>query len=414
MEYFNVYTSNYIKAINSHHNSYKVRLELLGYYENVIGDITKDLSIDANGQININYEPIVRRSCSISMINVDKKYTPNANNPFWFERKFKLWIGVVDKETDDIYWWAQGVFFTQSANSDGNIVNIEGIDKGGALNGTLGMNIADTQYKIKPDAYIGDVVRDTLMLNMYQQTDRIPYASGKPIDPATPIIDLKYDKVKTEREITVDANNCIGDIFQQLGEGYNADMYYDINGRFQVAELSDGSRVDGYKYMAAQWEFDDSNSFYGLANFTYNFDSRNSITVYTASSDKKNFSYTAYNKNPASPVRVGLCGVRRMEAQEIPLLDIPDEEMEKKCKDYADYLLIKETLRGTSVEFDSPIIPHLDVNRAITITDRKQDFDRETFIVQSITIPLSATTMSISATSINWLPAIFDVEGFGA
>lgn len=414
MEYFNTYTPAYIQAINSYHNTYRVKLELLGYYENVIGEITKDLSVEAEGQININYEPIVRRSCSITMINVDKKYTPHPNNPFWFERKFKLWIGVVSHITGDTYWWAQGVFFTQSASSDGNTVNIEAIDKGGALNGTLGMNIADAQYKIESGSFIGDVVRETLMLNMYQQTGKIPYSSGKPIDPVTPIIDIKYFKMKTEREMSVDANNCIGDIFQQLAEGYNADLYYDINGRFQVAELIDGSRIDGYRYMASQWDFTDNSPFFGIENYTYNFEGKNVVTVYTAQTDEENYSYTAYNNNPASPLRTGLCGVRRMESQEIPLLDIEPEEMTKRCKDYADYLLIKESLRGANVTFDCPIIPHLDVNRTITITDEKQGFDKETFIIQSITIPLAATTMSITATSMNWLPTNFDIEGFGA
>lgn len=414
MEYFNTYTPAYVQSINSYHNSYRIKVELLGYYENVIGDITKDLSVDADGQININYEPIVRRSCSLTMINVEKKYTPNPNNPFWFERKFKLWIGVVNQFTGDIYWWAQGVFFTQSANSDGNVVKIEGIDKGGALNGSLGMNIADSQYKIKTGSIIGNLICDTLMLNMYRQIDKIPYSSGKPIDPVVPIIDIKFYGIKTEREISIDANNCIGDIFQQINEGYNADLYYDINGHFQVTELIDGNRTDGYKYMASQWDFSDDNSFYGLSNFTYNFDGKNAVMVYTAQSDKENYSYSAYNNNPASPLRVGLCGVRRMDSQEIPLLDVSPEEMTKRCKDYADYLLIKETLRGATVSFDSPIIPHLDVNRTITITDKQQGFDRETFVVQSITIPLAATTMSITATSMNWLPTNFDIEGFGA
>ena len=180
MEYFNRYTSNYINAIKKHHNVYKVRLELLGYFENVIGEITKDLSITAQGQININYQPITRRSCSLTLINVDKKYTPSPDNPFWYERKFKLWIGVVDG--DDIYWWAQGVYFTQSATSDGNSVSIEAIDKGGALDGTLGMNAADVQYIVPSGSNISKLIKDTLMLSTYAFSDKIVNPSKKPCD----------------------------------------------------------------------------------------------------------------------------------------------------------------------------------------------------------------------------------------
>lgn len=54
MEFFNVYNKGYIDAINDLHNHYKIKLELLSYFEGVIGDITKDLSVTAQGQLNIN------------------------------------------------------------------------------------------------------------------------------------------------------------------------------------------------------------------------------------------------------------------------------------------------------------------------------------------------------------------------
>lgn len=402
-EFFNKYTPDYIKAIKKHNNKYKIKLEVLGYFENVIGEIVKDLSVTAQGQININYQPIARRSCSLTLINVDKKYIPSPNNTFWFERKFQLWIGIVDRN-DDIYWWSQGVFFTQSANSDGNTVNIEAIDKGGALNGALGMNIIDTQYVVPSGTSISKLVKDTLMLNITDMPSDKPNGTSKPIDPLTPIIDIKYNNLFTQSEISIDAGNSIGEIFEAIGEGYNADLYYDIHGHFQVAELATGSRVEGYKYMAYQWNYDDNDSFYGLANFEYNFNGKNAVTVYTNASNIENVSYTAYNRNPVSPIRTADVGIRRMDSKEIGYANVTESDMLKKCKQYAEYLLIQEALRGASVTFNSPIIPHLDVNRTISITDKLQNFDREIFVIQSITIPLSSEMMSISATSINWLP----------
>lgn len=406
-EYYNQYTPDYIKAIKKNHNKYKIKLEILGYYENTIGEIVKDLSVTAQGQININYQPIMRRSCSLTLINVDKKYIPSPDNVFWLERKFRLWIGVVDNfafETPSIYWWSQGVFFTQSATSDGNTVNIEAVDKGGALNGTLGMNIVDVQYIVPTGTNISKLVRDTLMLSIADTPSDKPNGSCKPIDPVIPVIDVKYNNILTQSKISVDANNCIGDIFQSIYDGYNADLYYDTYGRFQVKELTTGYRVDGYRYMACQWDYNDSDAFYGASNFVYNFDGKNAVTVYTSASGIENVSYTAYNRNPASPIRTANVGVRRMESQEIKYVDVSEEEMAKKCRQYADYLLIQEAMRGSSVTFTSPIIPHLDVNRTITITDKMQKLEHETFIIQSITIPLSSDMMTISATSINWLP----------
>lgn len=417
MEYYNTYNRGYLNTINSTHNSYKIKLELLSYFEGVIGNITKDISTTAQGQLNINYQQMTRRSLSLSMINVDKKYIPSPDNAFWFERKFKLWIGVVNHQTGDIYWWAQGVFYTQSASSDGNVVNIEAIDKGGALDGSLGMNIAGVQHKIPSGVCIDRVIRDTLMLNLHDDSNKNDYTiyrgGDKPVDPVTPIIDRKYRDVYTQAEISIDSNNGIGELFTQFANGYGADVYYDINGHMQFAELTDASRIDGYKYMAHQWEFDDTNPFYGLANFQYSFEGKNTVTVFTNSSTHENVSYTAFNYNPTSPLRVGLVGTRRMEDVEMPYVGVDEGDALERCKRYANYLLIIEAMKGMSVTFDSPIIPHLDVNRTIGITDRLQKLNSDTFIIQSITMPLSAGSMSISATNIGWMPNVYGVEGMG-
>lgn len=407
MEYFNIYNTEYIKAIDRHHNRYKIKLELLSYYENVIDDITKDVSTDVQGTININYQQLVRRTCSLSMINVEQKYIPSPDNTFWHERKFKLWIGVVDKD-GNIYWWAQGVFYTQSASSDGRVVNIEAIDKGGALDGTLGVNMAGLKHIIKVGSSIDKAVKDTLALNLHDDENAYssPIYNGgdRPIDPVTPIIDIKYRDIVTQSELSIDPNNYIGTLFEYFANGYGADIYYDINGHFQFAELVDGRRVDGYGYMAHQWEYNAQDAFYGASSFQYNFEGRNAVTVFTNSSTMENVSYTAFNYNPVSPLRVGLVGVRKMEDVEMPYVDVNTEEMERKCKQYAEYLLILESMKGMNVTFNSPVIPHLDVNRTIGITDKWQKLDNETFIIKSISIPLSAGEMSITATSMNWLP----------
>lgn len=415
MEYFNVYNTGYLAAINDFNNRYKIKLELMTYYESVIGDITKDVAVDIQGQININYQPITRRSCSFTMTNVDNKYIPSPNNVFWYKRKFKLWLGIVDKR-GNTYWWAQGVFYTQSASYDGSAVNIEAVDKGAALDGTLGLNMAGAKHVIKVGSSIDEAIRDTLMLNMQydaRYNANIYYGGDEPLDPVIPIIDHKYRNVFTKNEISIDSNNYVGDIFTYFADGYGADVYYDTNGHLQFAELTDGYRTDGYKYMSHQWEYDNSNAFFGNANFQYSFDGRNCVTVYTNSSEHENVSYTAFNYNPTSPIRVGAVGVRRMEDVEMPYVGVDAEDMENYCRQYAEYLLIRETMRGTAITFDSPVIPHLDVNRTIGVTDKANSLENETFIIQSITMPLGAGSMSISATSINWLPNNFSIEGIG-
>lgn len=411
VEFYDEYNDEYLFALSQKHRRYKLRVELLGYYENVVGEITKDVSIDASGQITINNEQITRRSCSLNLTNVEKQYLPSSDNPIWFNRKFKLWIGIVVK--DKTYWWSQGVYFTQKATCDGNIVSIQGVDKGGALDGTIKTGMLDTTYIIESGTTIANVIRDTLMWNETNSPylKRNTRATSYPIDPITPIVGSRFNTYLTQNEITLNGNDYISTLFSSLADGYGADAYYNTNGRFVFQQMADDSRIDGYRFMARQWDFDADGEFYADSNVEYNFDSYNVVTVYTNESDLVNVSYTAANNNPLSPLRLDSAGVRRMSDVEIPYVNVSQDEMEQRCKAYADYLLMKEAMRGMSISFSSPIIPHLDVNRTIGITDKRFDLDDETFVVNSITIPLSAEAMQINATRFSWLPDNTTIEG---
>lgn len=408
MEYFNVYNNRYVRVLENLPLRYKIRLNLLGEYENVLGEITKDISVTAQGQINISRQSITRRSCSLTLYGVENNYLPHPNSLVWFGRKFKLLIGVVDKNNNDIYWWSQGVYFIQSADSNGTTVNIEAVDKGGLLDGSLSVNLLQSNYVIETGSRISDVIKDTLMLD-----------DGRgAIDPTSPIIDTYFNNILTESDIEINANSYISDIFSSLAENYKSDVYYDTDGHMRFHKTIDAQYADGYKYLAHQWDYNDNDAWYGNRNYQYSFNGYNSVTVYTniSESDKDgeedlNVSYTAMNNNPLSPLRVSLIGIRSTEAQEIKYVNVSKKEMKKRCKDLGDYLLLKESFLGMTLSFDSPIIPHMDVDKPIGITDKMQKLDNSVFIVQSITIPLSAGAMNISATNINWLPNDFDIEG---
>ena len=635
MEYFNSNTSAYQKALKR--NSvirYLIKIELLSANESTIGEITKDLTYDTQGQININYNQLVRRSCSITVANIDNKYLPSPNNPIWYNRKFKLWIGVLD-DKGDTYWWSQGVFYTRSATANAHTVSIEAVDKGGALDGTLKTNLADVQYVIEAGTTISDAVKETLSLNIganVKMNNSDSYAGiSMPIDPVKPLIDLSYNSKVLKADISVDTNGYIGELLTSLADSYGADVYYDTEGRLRFTGIADIFFIDGYRCMAHQWDFINLSAGFANPNYEYSFDGINAVTVYTnLSSDAQalanaqresktnvrltdeqielvndykeiqkevvdnninlnetvfgnidtndrqilewtqenltrfdyairswgetpenlagsistvfgmwdtfddvdiafspilqtqsgaflldadtvwdyingliseagegwtseellaldvdglvingisikkliaaigdtaervsmimhyvgedgaynlalrevqyiaysygvtvdevliaseiieteervqNISYTAYNVNPRSPLRVGAIGLRQMSSQEIEYIDTTQSDMETRCQQYAVSLLQKESLKGMSLSFECPLIPHLDVNKTIGITDEYQNINAETFIIQSITIPLGANSMKISSTNVNWMPVDSNIEGMGA
>lgn len=165
LEFYDEYNAEYLYALRQKHRRYKIRVELLGYYENVIGEITRDVSLGSSGQVTINNEQITRRSCSLNLINVEKKYLPSQDSAIWFNRKFKLWLGIeVGKKT---YWWSYGVFYTQKATCDGDTVSIQGVDKGGALDGTIKTGMLDTSCIVEAGTTLTNLIKDTLMWNEF-------------------------------------------------------------------------------------------------------------------------------------------------------------------------------------------------------------------------------------------------------
>lgn len=447
MEYFNNNTPAYRDAIKRNAIiRYLMRIELLTYGETAMGEITKDLNVDTQGQITINYKQLTRRSCSLTVANVEQKYLPSPDNLVWYNRKFKLWIGVMD-DYEDIYWWSQGIFFTVSATANAHTLSIEGVDKGGALDGTLNTNLAEVQYILKSGSTMTDIVRDVLALNMganIAMSNSVIYGGmSEPIDPIPPLIDITYNDQKIKSDISVDANNHLGKLLTDMADNYGADIYYDTNGCLRMSAQADIFLNDGYKYMGHQWDFVNLSAGFADPNYQYSFDGCNCVTVYTSlSSDVQalvnaqeeakesegesesltntidtykveNVSYTAYNVNPMSPLRVGAVGLRRMENVEVDYIDTDQTDMHDRCKQYAIMLLHRQSMVGMNLSFKCPIIPHLDVNKTIGVTDDYQNIEAGTFVIQSIVIPLAAGSMEVTATNINWLPSNIEMEGVG-
>lgn len=408
MEYFNQTSYQYLCGLGRDNNSYKIKLEVLSFYENVIGEIVRDIPTTAQGQININYQQLIRRSCSLSLINIDKKYRPDENAWFWINRKFKLWLGLELSTTGDTYWFSQGVFYANNVSCDGHTVNISGVDKGGHLDGTLKTNLLDGNHLVERGSTIATLIKRTLLLN-----DGI-----YPIDPILPIVDMQFSKIKTEADITINDGEYIGTLFTNIGESYGSDIYYDTEGRLNLIHSIENNSPDGYLYLGNQYHFTDVNANYSASSLQYNYDVVNAVTVFTNISAKdedgnnvENVSYTAYNTNPLSPLNIKSIGIRRMEAVEVKYIDgLTHQKMIQRCKEYAEYLLKRKSMQQLSVSFNSIIVPHLDVNNVVTITDNLKELNAERFVVQSITIPLAAGEMNIQAVNITALPKNIDME----
>lgn len=391
MEYFNRFDKKY-QDIAIRETSYVMyRVELLDHYENVLSSIQDDISADNTGNISINYQQGVRRSCSITMIDSDGEFTQNIVNGRFINQKFKIYIGLKDIYTDDIYWFSQGVYCLIDPVVDRmtRTVTMNGVDKYGFLGAETGYNQITATHVIPVDTPIKEAIEDTLMLDL---------GNGKVIDAITPIIDNTLLSQTMPYELEKAPAAYLADIFIELGNIMGADTYYDIDGHLRY----DSGTLDmSYSQQDSQWDFADilpdyMNPALQLSTTTI----INSVTIVgNNSSDDTMYTYTAENHNPLSPVSIENIGKKEYYEESSSVYD------DLTAHDYAEYVLNQKSILQQSITFECTVLPHLDVNKIITITDNYYHYNQERFIIQSITIPLtSSQPMQISACNVSNLP----------
>lgn len=396
MEFLNLVNDEYKRMLYSSGSKYLVKVELLNIFEKPFDLIKGEISKDVSGEITINLEQLTRRTCNVSFFNQDGKYIINEDNPFWMSKKFKLYIGISDDA--NTYWFEQGVYLATSVENQDGIFTVNGIDKGGAIDGSLNTNIIETQYIVEPQSNIYKVISDSMSLSF-----NLPNGVQSNVDTVSPLIDYYYKSIYTEAEISLDSNAPIGDLIKSLADGYGADVYYDVAGRLVFEKSLPDDSTNKYSYVPIEWEFIDNEGLYNDLSLSYEYSAKNTVTVYTNSSEFENVSYTAYNDNPCSPIRVSLVGIRRMDSVEIPYVEENVKRMTQRCKEYAEYLLIQETFNGLKANFNSVLMPHMDVGKAVAIVDKSNNLNDNKFIISSLSMPLDGGEMSVDATQVDFL-----------
>lgn len=403
--YFNVTNKSYFKTLNHSNLSYRIMVEILDHFENTIDRIEQDIDSNDIGSIQCNNQQGTRKSCSFTLINVDEKYTIEENHPFWYNRKFRLWLGVTDNT--DTFYFAKGVYITLSADSDSaaKTVSINGVDKYGQLDGTLKVlasDIYDTTFEI--GSKIDTVVRDILMLDL---------GNGYVLDPVEPIIDYDIGMNKLYKEYTLGAGEYYGSFMTELMTSFGCDIFYNNMGRLVIQRVFNEDLPYWFVFKSPEYEFSHIKPHYSDPKLNGELTGINKVTVSIEEDNTEaTASYTAYNKNPRSPLCYDRIGARVYEQNGgIIYISAGDDSADTpavKCKDYAEYILLQETCRSLSMNFSAQVIPHLNEGDIITIKDPQFNLDNEKFIINSISFPLGIGEMNIEATNISYLPTSLD------
>jgi len=392
MEYYNSSSRRYFDIVKREivHPIFKVAL--LDYNENVVQEITRDISSNNNGSIDINYQQGVRRSCSITFIDPYGEYIPDVNKGiFWLNQKFKLYVGLEDLDTGDKYWFSQGVFYVNDPiiNRTEKIVTINGVDKFGFFGSELNYNQLEGTYLIPEGTRVFDAIINILLL------DR---GNGQVIDPIAPILDVTYKNNVLPYDINKSPGSYLGDILIEIANVLGANIYYNTEGQLV---LSSGTLDMSYSNKSPIYEFIDVLPEYGDSSLRYDYvNAINSITVVGSNVNGAVYQYTAENRSPMSPLRIDLIGKKTGA-----IVETSNAGSLNDVVAYAKFLLNYKSIVQMAVDFSSSFLPHLKEDEVIEITDRYYKYEKERFIIQSIKIPLNPLDkMTISASNITSLP----------
>lgn len=430
MDFYDRVDENYLNMIKRPMHLWRVKLELLDHYENTIKCIETDIDYSNAGSISGNNAQGTRKSCSVTLINVDLSYIPNEDSPFWFNRKFRLYIGLVDnrhyKQGDtqvhwtneaDTYWFPKGVYITSDIHVDSttHTVTISGVDKYAQLDGSLNVLQADEMNTVfEYGASIHDVIQDILTLNM---------GNGQPLDPIEPMIDEhSLNTIYLYKEFTLSAGQYYGDFLNELATSYGAEVYYDNVGRliFRRSFSDDFPYWIGLRAPALEVKYHLPG--YMNPQESVKMTGINKIIVATDNVETPNASYTAVNNNPRSPLCFNKIGARTLpENGGVVIINagnIVDEDDDltdptivgeaeakvlKRCRDYAEYRLMQETCLGTSISLNTAPYLHLNEGDVIAVTDPNFGLDCDLYIINSITFPLGSDSIQLEISNLGFL-----------
>lgn len=136
------YDKNFLKKIDQYPlRDIYAKIISLDWDEHPIEEISGNIT---GGSISIDGSSATRRTCSLNILTDAANAQLNKIN-WGLNTKFAVLIGLknyVDKSYPKIIWFQQGIFiitsFSQTSNTSGNTISIQGKDKMCMLDGTVG------------------------------------------------------------------------------------------------------------------------------------------------------------------------------------------------------------------------------------------------------------------------------------
>ena len=210
-------------------------------------------------------------------------------------------------------------------------------------------------------------------------------------------IKLPYDIVKSPNEF-------YADLLIEIATVCACDIYYDVNGYLNFVKGNEKQEMDN---LPTVWEFSDKSNYYFDATLDMDFTNMFNVikVVGTNESAKDVCEKTVKNTQLNSPMCVQILG------EKIKYVESSFCYNQPRTEDFANYLLRKYSRLQETLGFSSILLPFIDVNQVIQITDEYFELNCARFIIQSLSIPLTTDSlMQITSSNTANIP-YFEAQG---
>ena len=362
------------------------KIEILSEDETVIAEIGNNIILGTDNY-DCEYNQGTQAKLSFSVPNISPLYTGGESSWFWYTRKIKYWKGLYEPTNGNTYWFSKGVFVITGISVDFNTVNISCTDKFGMLTSDYGSTMLDKSLKIETESTVEGFITSMLAL---------PKGNGQPIDCKKPLIDYSLRNISTGEELELAAGTYAADILLQFANTLKCRIYYDKDGILRVTE---GHLDYAYENKAIAWMFyDEAVANVISANISYDFPrAKNVVTVWGEDSEGLQYTSTAENRNAKSALSIDKVGYRTGTTKE-NIFGFNQKNVDEFAKMY----LQMQTVIGTSVTVQCPMLPLLDVEQCVGVSFESLGLTDKKFLVSGISY--SGNTMNISLVNLDNLP----------
>ncbi len=328
--------------INSKFKKYVYVIEWLSPDEKVLGEVTLDV---VDGNVNFDGTGNNRRSCSITLKNLNREYIPSPTSKMWINNKFRLKAGY---EYDDgkRLLYSQGIFLLGNpsilSSPERKEVTIEGLDKWVLLDGTIQGELKN-KLIIEVDTRVDTAIR-TLIKDFAGETKYI-------IDTCDVLLPYTIEK---------EAGTPISDVIKEICDIVSYEAFYDNNGYFVFRKAL---KPQDYNSTPPSWYYT-TEGLYLESNRDINWtDLRNSIKVIGMTKSNGIVIEATAQDLTGSELSIDKIGERfkLIEDDNIPTVELAQERADWEL---LQHIMIAERVRTSIV----PNFSHV-VGDVINVTD---------------------------------------------